>query len=135
MIPDDYIDVQAEKIRIYKQLDSMVNDKEIDRFYKQIEDRFGRIPQELENLFCVVKLRNLGGSLGFEKIIVKNSLFILFFISNSQSNYYKTDTFSRVLARLADVPKFEMKQTDKLKLIARGVGSLDNALELLRKLR
>ena len=135
MIPDGYIDVQAEKIRIYKQLDSMVSDKEIDRFYKQIEDRFGRIPQELRNLFSVVKLRNLGGSLGFEKIIVKNSLFILFFINNSQSSYYNSDTFNRVLSRLAGIPQFEMKQTDKLKLVARGVGSLDNALELLRKLR
>jgi len=133
MIPDGYLDVQAEKIRIYKQLDSMVNDKEIDRFYKQLEDRFGKVPAELDNLFCVVRLRNLGASLGFEKIIFKNSLFILFF--TSRSDYYKSDAFTRILARLADVPTFEMKQTDKLKLVARGVESLGSALELLRKLR
>lgn len=133
MIPDGYLDVQAEKIRIYKQLDSMVNDKEIDRFYKQLEDRFGKVPAELDNLFCVVRLRNLGASLGFEKIIFKNSLFILFF--TSRSDYYKSDTFTRILARLADVPTFEMKQTDKLKLVARGVESLGSAFELLRKLR
>ncbi len=135
MIPDGYIDVQAEKIRIYKQLDSMVNDKEIDRFYKQLQDRFGKVPPELDNLFNVVRLRNTGASLGFEKIILKNSLFILFFTSNTQSKYYKSDTFTRILSRLADVPKFEMKQTDKLKLVARGVESLASALELLRKLR
>ena len=135
MIPDDYIDVQAEKIRIYKQLDSMVNEKEIDRFYRQLEDRFGRIPQELKNLFTVLKLRNLGGSLGFEKIIYKNTLFILFFISNSQSSYYKSDAFNRVLSGLSRVPEFKMTQENKLKLVAHGVESIDKALELLRKLR
>ena len=61
LIPDDYIDVNAEKIRIYKQMDAMKSDKEIDSFKERLEDRFGHIPEELENLFLVLKIiqRNL----------------------------------------------------------------------------
>lgn len=58
-IPDEYIDVMAEKIRIYKDLDSLRDDREIDRFRGGIADRFGRLPEELENLFWVVRIRNL----------------------------------------------------------------------------
>ena len=66
LIPDDYIDILAEKIRIYKQLDSMDSEKDLDRLSMHLTDRFGRIPQAVSNLFTVVKIRNLGMS-GFRK--------------------------------------------------------------------
>ena len=65
LIPDDYIDILAEKIRIYKQLDSMDSEKDLDRLSMHLTDRFGRIPQAVSNLFTVVKIRNLGMRLGF----------------------------------------------------------------------
>ena len=65
-IPDNYIDVTAEKIRIYKVLDSLTEDREIDRIGSQLEDRFGPLPEEVKNLINVVKIRNLGAQLGFE---------------------------------------------------------------------
>ena len=54
MIPDEYLDVTAEKIRIYKQLDSMKSEKEIDRLFKQMRDRFGEPGAAVENLFNIV---------------------------------------------------------------------------------
>lgn len=135
LIPDDYIDVSSEKIRIYKQLDSLANEKEIDRLYSQITDRFGNIPEELNNLFLVVKIRNLGASLGFEKIIIKNSMMIVFFISNPMSPYYKSKKFNDILEKLGQYPIFNLKQVEnKLKIVVRNVDSLDKALNLLRKL-
>lgn len=135
LIPDEYIDITAEKIRIYKQLDSMRSDKEIDRFRNQLEDRFGEMPAAVNNLFNVVKLRNLGSSMGFEKIIVKNGMFICFFMANQMSPYYKSSCFSSILASIQDSP-FELKQSEgKLKIITRGVNSLDKALESLKKLQ
>ncbi|MBQ9547753.1 MAG: transcription-repair coupling factor [Bacteroidales bacterium] len=137
LIPDDYLDITAEKIRIYKQLDSLTSDRELDRLATQIADRFGKLPPELSNLFTVVRLRNAGAALGFEKIIVKNGLFIAFFLSNPISAYYKSDTFNRVLARVTQEPgTFALKQSEsKLKLVCRGVETLDAALALLRKLQ
>ncbi|MCR4825277.1 MAG: transcription-repair coupling factor, partial [Bacteroidales bacterium] len=135
-IPDDYIDVTAEKIRIYRTLDAMSSDKEIDRFASQLADRFGALPTELGNLFEVVKIRNLGASLGFEKVIVKNGLMIAFFIANPMSPYYKSQVFATILERTATVPRYELKQSEsKLKIVVRGVPSLKDAHTLLGKLR
>ena len=137
LIPDSYIDITAEKIRIYKQLDSMGTDRELDRVMHLLEDRFGRLPQEVLNLFSVVKIRNLGMALGFEKIIVKNGMCIAFFISNTMSPYYKSDTFGKVLASVAEGSHpFELKQSGpRLKVVAHGVESLQSAHALLNKLR
>ncbi len=135
-IPDDYIDITAEKIRIYKQLDSMKSEKEIDRFHSQLADRFGETPPEVDNLFNVVKIRNLGGSLGFEKVIIKNGMFICFFISNALSPYFKSEQFSELLVRIGNNSPFTLKQTDgKLKIITRGIDSTEAALKTLKKLQ
>ena len=137
MIPDSYIDITAEKIRIYKHLDSMSNDKDIDTARERLSDRFGEMPSEVENLFDVVKIRNLGGQLGFEKIIIKNGMMIMFFISNPMSNYYKTRIFSDILSMIdKNSGLFSLKQTEgKLKIVTRGVDSLSIALSRLQKLQ
>ena len=137
MIPDSYIDITAEKIRIYKKLDSMSGDKEIDRAKVEMTDRFGDMPQETANLFDVVKIRNLGSKLGFEKIIIKNGMMIMFFISNPMSPYYKTKVFSNMLMRInANDSLFNLKQTEgKLKIVSRGMDSLQKALATLKKLQ
>lgn len=137
LIPDGYIDITAEKIRIYKDIDSMSSDKEAERYISRLADRFGPIPEELDNLFCVVKLRNLGSSLGFEKIIVKNGILIAFFISNPMSPYYKSKTFDALMARIVELQgRFELKQNEnRLKIVARNVDSLQSAYSLMGKLR
>ena len=136
MIPDSYIDITAEKIRIYKQLDNISQNKDIERFRESLTDRFGALPIEAENLFDVVKIRNLGERLGFEKIIIKNGMMIMFFISNQMSPYYKTKVFSDILKKVGTYDKlFNLKQTEgKLKIVTRGIDSLPAALGVLQKL-
>ena len=137
LIPDSYLDVTAEKIRIYKQLDSMMSEKEVERMHTQIEDRFGKMPPELENLFLVVKIRNLGAKLGFEKIIIKNGLLIAFFINNQMSPYFKSPRFSSVLENISRNDRlFTLKQSEgKLKIVARGIDSMQKAWSALTKLQ
>lgn len=136
-IPDDYIDVTAEKIRIYRAMDTMSTDKEIDNYAKNISDRFGKMPEELDNLFNVVKIKNLGERLGFEKIIIKNGLLIAFFISNQMSPYYKSKTFEKIMSNIIDSKyNIEIKQSDgKFKIIVRNVVLLKQAYLILSKLR
>ena len=136
LIPDDYIDILAEKIRIYKQLDSMDSEKDLDRLAMHLTDRFGRIPQPVSNLFTVVKIRNLGMRLGFEKIIVKNGMCICWFISLENSPYFKSNTFEKILATVSSgTTPFVLKQSEsKLKLVAHGVDGLQGAWSLLNKL-
>lgn len=136
-IPDDYIDIPTEKIRIYRQLDAMESEKAIDRLASEIKDRFGEFPEEVTNLFNVVKLRNLGSSLGFEKIIEKNGILIAFFISNPLSPYFKSRTFEKVLEAIGrNENVFNLKQVDtKLKIVVRNVNSLKESLLVLNKLQ
>jgi transcription-repair coupling factor (superfamily II helicase) len=137
LIPDGYMDITNEKIRIYKQLDSMTNSKEIDRMRINIADRFGKLPPEVENLFLVVRVRNLGGKLGFEKIIIKNGLMIMFFISNPMSPFFKSKVFDRILENInSHSGTYNLKQVEnKLKIVIRGVDSMEKAYSLLEKLQ
>ncbi len=136
LIPDSYIDMTAEKIRIYKELDSLTSEKELDKMKTRLEDRFGKMPEELVRLFYIVRIRQLGVKLGFEKIIIKNGVMIAFFISNPLSQYYRSDKFAKVIENMNSNPSmFELKQNDnKLRIFARNVGGIEKAYSILKKL-
>ena len=136
LIPDSYIDVTAEKIRIYKELDSLSSDKDLENMKKKLEDRFGKLPEELSRLFDIVRIRQLGVKLGFEKIIIKNGVMIAFFISNPLSQYYRSDRFSKILENVSLNPNsFELKQNDnKLRIFVRNVSGISKAYHILNKL-
>ena len=139
LIPDDYIDVNAEKIRIYKDMDSAGEGKQLDRIHSMMEDRFGKMPPEVERLFDIVRIRNIAASLGFEKVIVKNGIMICFFISNPLSPFYKSGEFSKTLEKISlpdNAKYYELKQSnDRLKIVCRNVDGTSRALELLRKIK
>ena len=136
LIPDTYIDMTAEKIRIYKELDSLSSEKEMEQMKKKLTDRFGTIPEELSRLFDIVRIRQLGQKLGFEKIIIKNGVMIAFFIYNSMSQYYRSDRFAKILESISIHPNlFELKQNDnKLRIFVRNVDTLSKAYDILKKL-
>ncbi len=136
LIPDGYLDITAEKIRIYRAIDSMSSDKEIDNYAARLEDRFGALPDEVRNLFLVVKIRNRGAALGFEKIIIKNGILIGFFVSNPMSPYYKSEVFERLMGRISAMEgRVELKQVEnKLKIVARGVPTLASAFNILNSI-
>ncbi len=137
LIPDGYIDVTAEKIRIYKELDSLSSDKELDTMRSRLTDRFGTMPEELCRLFDIVRIRQLGKNTGFEKIIIKNGVMIAFFISNPLSRYYKSDKFAKVLENVSKNPSlFELKQNDdRLRIFSRNIDSISKAYSVLKKLQ
>ena len=137
LLPDTFVDITIEKIRIYKELDTLSDDRSLEKAKDRLIDRFGHLPPEVENLFMVVQIRRQGRHLGFEKIIVKNGIMIAFFISNPLSPYYKSDVFARILDNISGMGTvFEMKQGEngKLKLISRNIHSLQDAQCILHKL-
>jgi len=136
LIPDDYMSVTAEKIRIYKELDSINDFKTLDKMKERLEDRFGKMPAELDRLFDIVKIRQIAQKKGFEKVIIKNGIMIAFFINNQMSPYYKSKKFSEVLEHInTSGNTFELKQSEgKLKVISRNVDSISKAFMLMNKL-
>lgn len=136
LIPDSYIDVTAEKIRIYKELDSSSDERTLESMKKRLEDRFGKFPEEVVRLFDIVRIRHLAEKLGFEKVIIKNGVMIAFFISNPLSKYYRSRQFAVILDKINALQSlFELKQTDgKLRIISRKVNSTGEAFSALKKL-
>ena len=136
LLPDSFVDITVEKIRIYKELDTISDDRGLERAKERLTDRFGHLPVEVENLFTVVQIRQQGRRLGFEKIIVKNGIMIAFFVSNPLSSYYKSEVFANILDKISGTgSSFEMKQGEngKLKIISRNVPSLSDAQRLLHR--
>lgn len=132
-IPDEYVDMTAEKIRIYKELDSSTDDKVLMKVKANLEDRFGNIPAEVDALFDVIRIRTLGRRIGFEKVIVKNGLLICFFVSNPMSSYYRSKRFGKVIERINEnTGIFEMKQKESsLRVVCRNIDSLQKAYSVM----
>ncbi len=136
LIPDSYIDVTAEKIRIYKELDSTPDDRSLSQMEARLADRFGKFPEEVQRLFDIVRIRHFAERLGFEKVIIKNGIMIAFFVSNPVSKYYRSKQFADILDSInRNAPLFELKQNDdRLRIVVRKIDTLSKAYSVLRKL-
>lgn len=136
LFPDAYIENNAERLRLYRQLDNITTEDGLQRFEQALEDRFGPIPEVSTELINVVRLRWSAIRLGFEKIILKKGLMIMHFVSNPDSAYFTTATFKAVLAFVqSQSRKFRMKETKgKLTLSTEPVNSIGEAIRILREI-
>ena len=106
LFPPSYIPDDAERVGIYRELDSIEDDGTLSGFVERMKDRFGAIPEEGEELIRVVSLRRLGKLLGFEKIILKKGMMTVHLVKNSDSPYYQSHTFGKVLSFMQRHPKY-----------------------------
>ena len=99
--PDEYVPSSSERMLLYRELDSICDDDELQAFRNRLIDRFGHVPSVGEELMKVVSLRRLGKSLGIEKMMLKAGKMILYFVSNGESAYYQSAAFDRCLNYIA----------------------------------
>ncbi|MES2892105.1 MAG: transcription-repair coupling factor [Bacteroidota bacterium] len=109
LIPDSYVESITERLSLYSRLDNCENEDDLESFHKEMLDRFGPIPEPVEDLFTTVRCRKLAVELGFEKMMLKNETLKGFFVSNPDSPYFQSETFSGIL-------QFLQKGTNKAKL-------------------
>ncbi len=95
--PDTYVPGSSERMLLYRELDAIEDDRSLQAYRKRLEDRFGPVPHEGEELMQVVMLRRIGKRLGCEKITLRQGLMIMQFVSNGDSPYYQSPTFTRVI--------------------------------------
>ena len=102
MIPDSYVNVPSEKIRLYKELDSIKSEDLLKRFTTNLADRFGSpIPTPVLELIDVVRLRMMGGRMGLERIVLKNGVMLAYFISDRKHPFFESDQFGAILQQMA----------------------------------
>ena len=102
--PDSFVPDGSERILLYRELDSMEREADIQRFRERLQDRFGQIPKPADELIRLVTLRRMGRELGIEKIFLKAGRMSLFFVSNPDSPYYESAAFGAILAYAAQNP-------------------------------
>lgn len=129
LFPDQYIENISERIRLYKRLDSLEDENELTQFYTELEDRFGKLPKQSEDLFEVVKMRWKAVKLGFEKIVLKNNTLILHFVNDQESAYYKSMAFESIIKLLQkDSMGLVLKEKrSKLTLLKKNVTQIKEA--------
>jgi transcription-repair coupling factor (superfamily II helicase) len=136
LIPDEYVESITERLSLYQRLDNSESEEELQAMRIELEDRFGLIPQQVNDLFITVRCRKLAVGLGFEKMSLKDTTLRCFFINRPDSPYFESSIFQRILEYLqTGTNKARLKQVGKLfLLIVEPVKSMEDMHEFLRRL-
>lgn len=136
-LPADYVQQSAERLRLYRELDSIVDQKRLEEFEARLVDRFGRLPDATRQLLDVVRLRWVAAELGIERVKVKNGLMIVNFVGDDHSPFYKTEQFMNLLRKVTAQPeRFVLKQRDtKLAMTVRQVATVADGVKVLTDLK
>ncbi len=133
MFPVTYIPNDAERVAIYRELDSMETETEILDFSKRLEDRFGKIPHQGKELIRIVRLRRIAKSLGIEKLFLKASQLTLFLISDSESPYYQSKAFGKLLNYIQHNPReCKLREVKKKRsVVIRNIPNVETAVAVM----
>ena len=134
--PETYVPGSAERMFLYRELDNISDDDQLDAYRKRLEDRFGKMPKEGEQLLLVVPLRRIGKKLGCEKIILKQGRMQMQFVSNPESAYYKSQAFGRALNYISShTRRCNLKEARGHRfMIVTSITSVGDALEVLKEI-
>ena len=132
LIPDTYISNIEERLNIYKELNAIKEEKELQNFQKNLEDRFGSIPKSVQDLIASMELKWSAKQLGFEKLILKNGDMRAYFTTKKDSMYFKSESFEKILEYIKqNFTKSKMvEKSEKLILVIKNVDSAKKAIEV-----
>ena len=136
LIPSEYVSNITERLNLYNELDKIEDETSLKKATDMLRDRFGPLPLEVHELLQTIRLRWLAKELGFEKLVLKNDFLRAFFVSNSDSEYYNSSTFSNLLHYVQSNPSScSMKEAKgRLSLRIDQITSVDQAFKLLKRI-
>ena len=136
MIPDYYVSSTSERIKLYRQMDELKDMQELEKFRDMLVDRFGKIPDETEKMFDMVKLRWTAVRLGFQKIAIKNGVFLGYFPQDQKSEYYSSQLFISILQFAQNNPRnLTVKQhNERLIMRLEGISNLSQIVNFMTKM-
>ena len=132
--PDNYVPGSSERMLLYRELDNIERDEELEAYRQRLIDRFGPVPRQGEELMLVVPLRRVGKRLGCEKIILRQGRMQMQFVSNTQSAFYQSAAFGRVINYIGYHPRrCNLKEkNEKRSMVVSQVASVKEAVEILK---
>ncbi len=137
LIPDNYVNSISERLQLYKNLNNLTSEEELQMYERQLIDRFGPTPSSVEKLLNSLKLRWMAKDLGFEKIVLKSKKMIAYFIANPQAEFYESDDFQKILLFIQRNPKTcQIKErNNKLSIVFEDIQEIDVALHYMSKMK
>ncbi len=135
--PDDYVPGSSERMLLYRELDGLDSDEQVESFRQRMQDRFGPIPEEGEELIRVVSLRRLGKFFGSERIVLKGGRMRLYFVQNPSSAFYESRAFSQLISyATVSVARCRLAEKDgRRTMLFFDVHSVREAVELLQNIQ
>jgi transcription-repair coupling factor (superfamily II helicase) len=134
MFPASYVPQESERITLYRELDNMETDEQVEEFEKRLEDRFGKIPDMAAELIRIVPLRRTARRLGIEKLVIRQQSMYLFLVGEENVAYYQSPAFGRLLQYLQQNPKrCGLRQKNgRRSIVIFSIPSVSSALTVLR---
>jgi transcription-repair coupling factor (superfamily II helicase) len=134
LIPDEYVRSVSERVSLYGELSRLETNQQIAQFGDQLQDRFGPLPQQVLDLFELIKLRTVAKKIGFEKVVLKNASMAAYFPDEKKQAYYQSNQFSKILQFVQqNAQRCKMKQTPKNLILGiqhvSGIGHAKGVLE------
>src|SRR5690606_31932587 len=137
LFPDDYVNNITERLNLYTRLNELKNEAELQKFEKELIDRFGELPKQAKDLLNSVRIKWIAISMGLERVMMKNKKMVGYFVTDQQSGFYQSPAFTKVLQYVQIYPqKVTMKEKEtrnglRLLLTFDGVNSVNKALQVL----
>ena len=136
LLPPDYVPQESERISLYKELDGIERELDLQRFRMHLEDRFGKIPKVTSELLRVPRLRYLARRLGIEKIVLKQEQMYMYFVDDNNKAYYQSPMFGRILNYLQAHPRRcrIREKNGRRSLAIADVPTVEEAVSLLQEI-
>lgn len=136
LFPNEYIPSSSERMLLYRELDKLELDRDVEAFKERLVDRFGKIPPEGEELIRIVPLRRLAKRLGVEKAVLKGGKMILYFVSNPDSPYYQSAAFGKIIDYMAKYPRVcnLREQNGRRSMIVKDITDVNSAVRILQEI-
>ncbi|PKA83079.1 transcription-repair coupling factor [Ulvibacter sp. MAR_2010_11] len=138
LFPDDYVNNITERLNLYTKLNELKTEAELQKFEKELIDRFGALPKQARDLLNSVRIKWIAIAMGLERVVMKKGKLVGYFVSDQQSAFYQSTAFTKVLQYVqnnSNSVKMKEKETRtglRLLLTIEGVKTVNNALHVLR---
>lgn len=136
LFPNEYIPSSSERMLLYRELDKLEKDEDVEAFKSRLVDRFGKIPPEGEELILIVPLRRLAKHLGIEKVFLKGGKMNLYFVSNLESPYYQSQAFDKIISYMTSNPRQcnLREQRGKRSMSVKNIHDVHTAVRILQEI-
>ncbi len=133
-IPEQYTSNRVERLNLYRRVSDCATQEDLDHLRKEMIDRFGPIPEEVENLLISVRIKQLGQALRIYRVVFKNRRLFLAMPLQDEDPYFYEHLFQSLISRLERIESrviLRESKSGRLRAIVQEVPRLTSCVDIL----